>query len=333
MSARQANPVGRWILGAEIGGTNIRAGLVDREGRINSEARRPAMAHNGLRAALDVAIEAMSEAIATGQAPTSDICGIGLAVPGLNRSEEGLCVYSPTFANSRNVQVIAPVEEAFGLATYMLRDVAVAALGESSFGAGRGYRHFVLVNLGTEVDGAAIVDGQLRLGASEGFATVGHMIVDADGPPCSCGSRGCLEALVGREALIERAIRRVQDGRQTLIAQSVEYRLGSITPALISHAAEQGDAVAREVLEETARYLGIGVANLLQLYNPELVIIGGPLAQAGRYLMEPLQRTVRARAHRVPATSCKLAFAELGSDAALVGTSILVKQHLPAGGW
>jgi glucokinase len=333
MAARQPNPAGRWILGVEIGGTNIRAGLLDREGRINAEARRPAMAHNGLRAALDLAIEAMAEAIESGQTASRDICGVGLAVPGVSRSEEGLCVFSPAFANSRNVQVIAPVEEAFGLAAYMLSDVEMAALGEHSYGAGRGCRHLVLVTLGAEVDGAAILDGQLRLGASEGFATVGHMIVDEDGPACTCGGRGCLEALVGREAIIGRAVRRIQDGRQTLIAQSVEYRLGSITPALISYAAEQGDPVAREVWEETARYLGVGVANLIQLYNPEVVIIGGSLAQAGRHLMEPLQRTVRARALRVPAATSKLTFAELGNDAVLIGTSVLVKQHLPAGSW
>jgi len=318
----------RRFLGADIGGTNIRVGVVDEGGRILGEARRPALAETGLRAAVDRAIDAMFEAVEGAGLSVQDIAAVGAGIPGGHRSREGICVYSPNFADSRGVQVLQPIREALDLPAFMLNDVAVQTLGEYRFGAGRGYTQMVMITLGTGIGGGAIVDGELRVGPTEGFAEVGHMTIDPDGPLCQCGNRGCWEAFAGREAIVRRAVSKIQRGRQTAIAEMVDYRLGSITPALIARSADAGDEVAVEVLEETGNYLGIGIANLIQLYNPEVFVIGGGIAQAGRWLFEPIIRTVRARAHMVPASTCRIVPSELGDDAGIIGASVLARVEL-----
>jgi glucokinase len=318
----------RRFVGVDIGGTNIRAGVVDETGRTLGEARRPALAETGLRAAVDRAVEAIAEAIDNAGLSVTDILAIAAGVAGAHRSREGICVYSPNFADSRGVPVLAPIRGAFDLPAFMLNDVAVQTLGEHRFGAGKGCAHMVMITLGTGIGGGAIIDGDLRIGPTEGFAEVGHMTIEPDGPVCGCGNRGCWEALAGRDAVVRRAITKMQRGRQTRIAEMVDYRLGSITPALIARSAEEGDAVAVEVLAETAHYLGIGVANLIQLYNPQVLVIGGGIAQAGPPLFEPMMRTVRTRALMVPASTCRILRSQLGEDAGIIGAAALAMREL-----
>jgi len=317
----------RRYVGVDIGGTNIRAGVVDSAGHIQGEARRPALADAGMRAAIARAVDAAAEAIENAGYTVNDISAIGLGVAGALRSKEGICVFSPNFAESRGVQIIGPFREAFGLPTVMLNDVAVQTLGEHKYGAGRGCEQMVMITIGTGIGGGAVIDGELRIGSTEGFAEVGHMTILPDGPFCTCGNRGCWEALCGRDAIVRRAIGKIQQGNKTIITDMVDFRLASVTPALIAHAAEQGDELAVEVLEETGYYLGIGIANLIQLYNPEILVIGGGIAQAGRWLFEPILRTVRARAHMVPAATCRLVPSQLGDDAGVIGAGALAAQE------
>jgi len=315
-------------IGVDIGATNIRAGVVDDAGRILGEARRPSLAETGLRAAIDRTIEAIREAIQQAGLSLADIRAIGAGVPGAHRSREGICVYSPNFADSRGVPVLAPIRHDLDLPAFMLNDVAVQTIGEHRFGAGQGYSQMVMITLGTGIGGGAIIDGEPQIGPTEGFAEVGHMTIEANGPLCGCGNRGCWEALAGRDAIVRRAVEKIQTGRSTAIADMVDYRLGSITPALIARSAEEGDDVAAEVLAETAHYLGIGIANLIQLYNPQILVIGGGIAQAGPKLFEPLMRTVRSRAHMVPASTCRVVRSRLAGDAGVIGAAVLAMRQL-----
>jgi glucokinase len=277
---------------------------------------------------MDRTVEAIQEAIDNAGLTVADIRAIGAGIPGAHRSHEGICVYSPNFADSRGVPVLAPIRQAFDLPTFMLNDVAVQTLGEHRFGAGRGCAHMIMITLGTGIGGGAIIDGDLRIGPTEGFAEVGHMTIEPDGPLCGCGNRGCWEALAGRDAIVRRAVAKLQHGRRSKIAELVDYRLGSITPALIARSADEGDAVAIEVLAETAHYLGIGVANLIQLYNPQVLVIGGGIAQAGARLFEPMMRTVRTRALMVPASTCRIVRSQLGDDAGIIGAAALASREL-----
>ena len=331
MPKLKPNPDAPYIAGVDIGGTNVRAGILDREAHILRDARRPALAEAGMPKTIEQVADALREAMSDHGITPKDLAGIGMGVPGRHDSERGICLYSPNFANAYDVPVIAPIEKEFGVATYMLNDVKTATLGEHRFGAGRGARHMVMITLGTGIGGGVISDGELRLGSTEGFSEVGHMVIDVDGPECGCGDHGCWEALAGRDAIIERAAIKLQSGRRSRLAERVEFDVARITPALIAECANAGDELCLEVMAEIGHYVGVGLTNLIQLYNPEVLVVGGGIAQAGDVLLGVARRVVAARARMVPAGTARIVPAELGDDAGVVGASVLVMRRLERG--
>jgi len=325
------NAAGKFAVGVDVGGTNIRAGVITPDGKKLSESRRPARAMEGVDATLQMIIEAVEEAIAEAGIRKDEVMGVGLGVPGRHISEQGFVIYSPNFAGWTNVQLLEPIEKRLGLAAFMRNDVKAASLGEYRFGAGRGYRHIMMITLGTGIGGSLIADGKLMLGSSEGFAEVGHMTVNPDGRQCGCGNHGCWEAMAGRDAIIDRAWRKLQTGRPSALGDLADWDLFNITPALIAQAAQDGDALAKEVLDETGMWVGIGITNLIQLYNPEVVIVGGGISQAGELLFGPIRRTVNWRARMVPADTAKIVPAALGDDAGIFGSAVLVIMAVEQG--
>lgn len=315
---------GTYAVGVDVGGTNIRAGVITRDGRKLGVARRPALAMEGLAATQRMISEAVEEAIETAGVAHDELMGIGMGVPGRHKSAEGIVLYSPNFAGWTDVQLLAPIAKHFRVFTTMRNDVKTASMGEYAFGAGRGYGWMAMITLGTGIGGSLIANGQLLLGSGEGFGEVGHMTIDPTGRRCGCGNHGCWEALAGRDAIIERAWRALQTGRASRLGEMAHWTLGEITPALIAQAALAGDALAQDVLAETGMWVGIGVANLIQIYNPEVVIIGGGISQAGDLLLGPIQRTVNWRAQMVPAGTATILPAQLGDDAGMFGGAVLV---------
>jgi len=329
MAKPRPNPAAPYFAGVDIGGTNVRAGILDRQAKILCDARRPALADQGMPRTLEQVVEALREAMNNQGIAAKDLVGVGMGVPGLHDSSRGICRFSPNFADhARNVEVTRPVEEALGVATFMLNDVKTATLGEHRYGAGKGAQHMVMITLGTGIGGGVISDGELRLGATEGFSEVGHMVIDVNGPKCGCGNHGCWEALAGRDAIIERAIVKLQGGRASLLGERIEYDLSRVTPALIADCARAGDHLCLEVMDETGHYIGVGLTNLITLYNPQVVVVGGGIAQAGELLLAPARRVVAARALMVPASTARIVPAELGDDAGIVGAAVLVMRQM-----
>jgi len=311
-------------VGVDVGGTNVRAGVITPGGEKLSESRRPARAMEGVDATLEMIVEVIEEAIVTAGIGKDEVMGVGLGVPGRHISEKGFVIYSPNFAEWTNIDFLPPLEKQLGLACFMRNDVKAASLGEYRFGAGCGFSHIVMITLGTGIGGSLIADGKLMLGSGEGFAEVGHMTVCPDGRQCQCGNHGCWEAMAGRDAIIDRAWRKLQTGVPSALGELAGWELFDITPAMIAEAAQAGDPPAREVMDETGMWVGIGVTNLIQLYNPEVVIIGGGISQAGDLLFGPIQRTVAWRARMVPAATAKIVPAALGDDAGIYGGAVLV---------
>ncbi len=320
------NMQGTYAVGVDVGGTNIRAGVITRDGRKLGEGRRPARAQEGLAVTQQMIIETVEDAIRSAGVARAELIGIGMGVPGRHNSAEGVVLYSPNFAGWTNVQLLAPIAAQFGVSTFMRNDVKTASMGEYYFGAGRGHRHIVMITLGTGIGGSLIADGRLMLGSGEGFAEVGHMTVAPTGRLCGCGNQGCWEAMAGRDAIIERAWRALQSGRPSVLGDLTGFDHTKITPALVAKAAQDGDLLAKEVLEETGTWVGLGVANLIQLYNPEVFIIGGGIAQAGDLLFSTIQRTVNWRARMVPANTVKIVPAALGDDAGIFGGAVLALE-------
>ena len=210
-------------------------------------------------------------------------------------------------------------------------DANLYALGEWRFGSGRGARLLVCVTLGTGVGSGLVFDGRLHHGSSGSAGEIGHMVIDPSGPRCGCGKHGCLEAHVGTAAILAMGARAMRHGAEPLRTCAREAG-GRLTPALISQAARQGDAAAKRLWSEVGRSLGMGLANVVNLLNPDRVVIGGGVANAWPYFAPTLLRTVRQEAMDVPARAVRIARARLGEHAGIVGAAVLVWDETGGGG-
>jgi len=326
------NLSGNCIIGVDLGGTNVRAAVTDREGSILGEGRRPSMAMDGPQVTIPEIIQAVRDAISDAGVQAEDVCGIGMGVPGRHISKEGIVVWSPNFKDWGGLQLLAPIRDELEIPAFMGNDVNVAALGEFRFGAARDVNSMVMLTLGTGIGGGIILDGKLWLGANEGGGEIGHQIINPNGRRCGCGNFGDLEGEAGRDAIIERALRKIYMGRQTMLTQQLEPKFLDLTPAMLAEAAAQGDKLAIEVMEETGYFVGIGVANAVNFLNVEMVVIGGGISAAGSALWDPIMRTVRANALKEALEVCQIVPSALGDDAGIMGGIVLVLQEMEACG-
>lgn len=324
----QLNKNANYVIGVDLGGTNVRAAVVSKTGKIIGEGRTDSKAMEGLALTITQIVQAIRMALADASIHISDVAGVGMGVPGTHKSEEGIVVWSPNFKDWNGVQLLAPIVDELGVPAYMGNDANVAALGEYAFGAGRGAKIMVMFTLGTGIGSGLVINGRNYLGVTETAPEMGHHIILADGPRCSCGRYGCVESLCRRDAITDRAARKAHMGRYTSLIQKSGHDLRYITPAMIAEAASEGDPVSTETLEETGYYLGIAVANSINILNPDKVVIGGGIAQAGDLLFAPIRRSVEVNALYAPLQVCQILAAELGDDAGVLGGAAMVLQRM-----
>lgn len=317
-------------IGCDVGGTNIRSAVVDESGKILGDVRMRALMEKGPNVVLGQIADSFREALSRARAKREDIRAIGIAMAGQHDSKRGICIFSPNFG-WENVPVISPLQKEFPVPMFLGNDVNLATFGEWKYGAGKGYKWMVMITLGTGIGGGAVLDGKLMLGTTEMFAEVGHMTILPDGPRCGCGNHGCWEALAGRDAIVKRAIKKLQAGRKSTLLGKVDYNWRELTPEIIAKEAEAGDEVARETIEETGYWVGIGVANLINIFNPEVFIIGGRIAQAGELLFGAIERTVKARGLSASWRPCKIVPAALGDNAGVMGAVAFAMERLGEG--
>lgn len=294
----------RCAVGFDVGGTKIQAGLVDGEGRLlrslrveTPVAEGPAGIFAAMRSLLDRLL-----AMAEGR----EVVGIGLGMPGLIDRARGISIQSPNTGWS-NVPVLSQFAD-YGLPLAMENDVRCHAVGEQYFGAGRGVRSFVLLALGTGIGSGIVIDGKLFDGASGRAGEIGHIPLVPDGPPCGCGNRGCLEAMVGGKAVGRRA---------------KEAGIAGDTRDLFARA-EAGDERALAFIEEVARDLGLAIGVMASLFNPQRIIVGGGMAEAGDLLWAPMRRYAFARTMPGIRETYDLVPAALREEAGVVGAAALL---------
>lgn len=319
-----------YVVGVDLGGTNVRAAVIDRAGE-QIVARGENISSRGMDGpeltAMQIAAAAR-EALERAGADDAQVLGVGVAVPGHVKAREGLVKWAPNFKDQwKDVPIASLIERHLGLPVQIGNDANLATLGEFRFGAGREVRHLVMVTLGTGIGGGIIVDGKLLDGADGGAGEIGHMVVNPGGRGGN-SAFGSVEGETQRDAIIERAARKIQEGYPTSLGERVDFNRFALTPAIIAEEAQKGDAVALEVFEETGYYLGLCVTNLIDLLNPEMVVIGGGIAQAGDIILDPIRRTVTATAIRSLAKSCRIVPAELGDNAGIFGGAAIILQEL-----
>jgi glucokinase len=325
MTIEQSKP---YVVGVDLGGTNVRAAVLERatERIVARGDNLPSFAMDGVSATAGQIALAAETAIAKADVSKEDVLGVGIAVPGHVKAAEGKVMWAPNFRDQwKGVPVAQPVEEALGLPVQLGNDANLAALGEFRFGVGREVRHMAMITLGTGIGGGIIIDGKLLEGADGGAAEIGHCIVNPGGRGGNAAF-GSVEGEAQRDAIIERAARKIQEGYPTSLSEVVDYDRFRLTPAIIAQEAEKGDQVAIEVFEETGYWVGLCVANMINLLNPEMIVIGGGIAQAGDLIMEPIRRTAYACAVRSLSRSCRIVPADLGDNAGVLGGIALILQ-------
>ena len=325
----KSNPVKKdapYVLGVDLGGTNVRAAVLDREGKQLGGGRATSSAHEGVSTTVSQIIQATKEAIHLSGVGLENIAGIGIGVPGHIDPAGGMIKWAPNFFEEgkpyRNVALGEAISEQMGLAVLMGNDANVAALGEYRFGAGKGKQTIIMITLGTGVGGGLILNGKMWTGFTGGAGEIGHIIVAA-GERGGSAAYGSLESMAQIAAIVERAARKISKGRKTILTEMVDEWY-FLTPKHIADAAEQGDAVALEVFEETGYYVGLGVASVMNLFSPEMVIIGGGVAQAGDIIFDPIRRSAKANAIKTMFDACPIVPAALGDDAGIYGGASLI---------
>ncbi|HLI48790.1 MAG TPA: ROK family protein [Chthonomonas sp.] len=338
MSHVQPRKEAPYVVGVDLGGTNVRAAVIDRSEKLLGRAENPSEAKGGVARTVAAIATAVRNAAKAANVSMNEIGAIGVAVPGHIDVPAGMVRWAPNFGDYvdgayvpyKNVPLRELVEKELGIAMVMDNDANVAALGEFRYGAGRGTRHLVMFTLGTGIGGGIIVDGQVLRGATGGAAEVGHIII-ADGKGSSPnGPHGRLEVLAGRDGIVERAALKMESGRDTLLWRHItgpEALQQFLTPKLIDQAAEEGDALAREVLEEIGHFVGLGIASMVNVFNPEVVVLGGKISNS-RTLFDAAVRTARASAIGSILAAARIVRAELGDDAGIMGASELAWREM-----
>jgi glucokinase len=317
-SKSKSNSKSDLIFSADLGGTHLRAAIVDRAGRIHYRLKQPtpqAEKPDGIvHALVDAAREGEKQTARLGQ-----VSAVSIAVPGTVDFEEGVVVKAPNVPCLDGFRLGAALESELEWPTILENDANAAAAGEMWQGAGRGYRSIVCVTLGTGVGGGIILDGELWRGADGSAGEIGHLGVDPfAGVPCTCGSRGCLEVYASATAIV----RMTREARPRY-PNSMLHTSEDLTSETVYQAGLAGDELSLEVFRRMGVYLGIGLASLVNLLNPEIIIIGGGLADGWELFAQHMHQQVIERAFPLPARRVKITRAECGDDAGLLGAARL----------
>jgi len=309
------------VIGIDLGGTKIATALVDPSGKILSHDYRETLAREERDAVVARMLDSARAVIDEGGVEASQVAAVGIGAPGPIDMAAGVVVAPPNLHGWDRVPLKQLIESGMGITTYLENDANAAALGEHRFGAGRGVDHMIYVVVGTGVGGGLILDGRLYHGASGMAGEIGHIVVKPDGPVCACGRRGCLEALTSGPSIARQARERIAQGAQTLITELAEGDESRVTAKLVAQAADQGDETAESVLAEAMHYLGLGMASVVHMLNPQLIVFGGGVANLGERMFGPVRQVIAEFAFAEAAEVVRVAPAELGSNAGVLGAA------------
>ena len=315
----------------DLGGTKILSVVAGSGGKMLSRDYTSTPAGKGPEAVIQAILKSAVRTLKNAGLSKDEIKAIGIAVAGISNPETGILYTSPNLPGWKDVPVRDMIQRELGIKTFLTNDARAAALGEFCFGAGKGARNLIYITLSTGIGGGIIIDGKLYEGAGGAAGEIGHMTIDVNGPQCNCGNTGCWETLASGTALAREAKRRIEQGASTAILSHSKGKIGLVTAQSVHAAALEGDKLARELIRQTGCYVGVGLANLINIFNPELIIIGGGLSHVGDMLMEPAKEVAKERAFKASYEAVRLVFARLGDDAGALGAVAFAHQQAGAG--
>ncbi|MDQ2765924.1 MAG: ROK family glucokinase [Gemmatimonadota bacterium] len=321
----------RYIVGVDLGGTNIVVGAMPEDGSRQLAVRQDSThAELGADAVVDriasMVADVIAEVTTSEKARAEDFLGVGVGAPGPLDRERGVVVVAPNLG-WRDFPLRDSIATRTGLPVALDNDANCATMGEWWKGAAQGAKNVVGITIGTGIGGGIIMNGVLYHGSSDVAGEIGHTTIDSTGRYCRCGNYGCLEAYASGPAIALRAREALERDEVSMLRRMVDGHLDELTAATIYAAANAGDALALEVVRDTARFLGTGIGNLLNILNPDVVVITGGVTQAGEPLFEPLRAEVKRRAFRPAVDACRIVAGTLRSGAGMVGAVATFKQQ------
>ena len=315
----------KYRIGVDIGGTNIKIALVDFEGKIIYSNTTPTRAEMGFEAGVAKIKQAIKDLMQETKESAKTIEAIGFGLPGQIDYKLGMVKNLPNIPGWINIPLGKLIEDEFQIPTKLDNDVRCAALGELNFGAGKGCENLICITIGTGIGSGIVLNGKLVRGASNAAGEIGHIKMTLDkGPLCGCGDHGCFEAYASGPSIVSMAKEFISGGKSAKYKEMATD--GIITPYIVAQAALQGDPVSLQIFKQMGEIIGIGLSSVINLLNPEKIIIGGGVADAGEILLEPIRKTIEDRAMPIQKEAVKVVPAQLANAAGVIGASLLINS-------
>lgn len=321
---------GSLVVGIDVGGTKIMGGLSDAHGQILRHTTLPTEAQQGREVVIE-RIERVAREIISG-IDSKHILGIGIGAPGPIDPFTGTLYSPPNLPGMDGVPLRDIMQQRLGLPVYLANDANAAAVGEYLFGTQEKVRNMIYLTVSTGVGGGIIIDGKLFVGAHGMGGEVGHMTIEANGPRCNCGNVGCLEVLASGTAIARYGAALVSEGRAPILSELAEQRASAVTARLVQMAAERGEAESQAIIARAGFYMGVGIVNLIHLFNTQMVVIGGGVSKLGPLLFDPIRNTVVERAIPAIRDGVEIVPAHLGDQVGLLGAIAIVLHERAVSG-
>ena len=315
----EINPDRGLVAAIDMGATHISIALADFTARILQEVEFPFDIKSGPEICLAQANQQLLQLLESQKLAISDLCGVGVGVPGPVITDAGMVVAPPIMPGWDRYPILATLEKMWGCPVTLNNDAELGALGEWAYGAGRGEKNIAYIKVGSGIGAGLILNKQIYGGTTGAAGEIGHLTIDENGPLCNCGNHGCLEAFAGGDAIAKQGQALVKSGKRTILSGLPHEK---ITAHDVAEAARRGDLHAQEILRRSGTFIGIAIAGLINLFNPSIVVIGGGVAQVGDIITVPIRQAVRERAMRASEQSVRIVTGMLGRRSLLIGATI-----------
>ena len=308
----------KYVIGVDLGGTKITTAISDLTGEIIEKTTLATGSALGEEVVLSRIFDSISMVLEASEINEEDVRAIGIGAPGPLDSEKGIIITTPNLP-FKNYNLVKPIEERFGIKTYLDNDANAAAIGEYTFGAGKGTKNLIYITVSTGVGGGAILNGRPYRGNTSNALEVGHMTIEPFSKhQCNCGKYGDVESLSSGTAIAKRAKEAVEEGRETSFKD-----IENITSYEVHQAYLEGDKVAIEILDTALEYMGIAIANLIVNFDPEMIVIGGGVTKIGDLFFEKVKESAKKRSFDFMFNSTKIVPSKLGQESGVIGALAL----------
>jgi glucokinase len=316
------------VIGVDIGGTKVAAGIVDASGKIFNQLRKPMAANDGAEDGFRAVASAIDSVLAGAAANAHQVKAIGICAPGPLDPKTGVVLNPPNLPCWRNFPLAARVTEVYRVPVKVDNDANAAALAETIWGAARGYRYVFYATVGTGIGTGIVLDGRIYHGHTGAAGEGGHVSIDYRGPLCPCGKRGCIEVLAAGPAIALRARARVaaEPGRGAALLSLAQGKTELVTSEVVGKAYAAGDALAREILQETSELLTVWLGNIVDLLDPDVLVVGGGVAAMLNPFFAEIKRLLPSWCVNPRASEIPLVLAHYGADAGIAGGAALFSQ-------